>query len=89
MKSGYDAVTHFNILKTIEGQLDFARKGLEDLGVKLKFLSILDKRLENKNSPGQYVANLWEKKFNGSVEQTIAEITYEIWQRTKENRPIT
>ena len=89
VKSGYDAVTHFNILKTIEGQLDFARKGLEDLGVKPKFLSILNKRLENKNSPGQYVANLWEKKFNGSVEQTIAEITYEIWQRTKENRPIT
>lgn len=87
--SGYNANTHFNIIDTISSQLDFARKGLSDLGVKAEFLSILEKRLENKTTPGEYVAKLWQEKFNGSAEQTVLEVISEIWQKTKNNQPIT
>jgi hypothetical protein len=87
--SGYNANTHFNIIDTITSQLDFARKGLSDLGVKAEFLSILAKRLENKTTPGEYVAKLWQEKFNGSTEQTVLEVISEIWQKTKNNQPIT
>jgi len=44
--------------------------------------------LENRNSPGEYVAKIWSEKFNGSVDQTIYEIISDIWQKTKENQPI-
>jgi hypothetical protein len=87
--SGYNAKTHFNIVDTIDSQLEFARKGLSDLGVKAEFLSILEKRLENKNAPGEYVAKLWHEKFNGSAEQTVLEVIADIWQKTKDNQPIT
>ena len=87
--SGYNAKTHFNIMDTITSQLNFARKGLSDLGVKAEFLSILDKRLENKTTPGEYIAKLWQEKFNGSAEQTVLEVISEIWQKTKDNQPIT
>lgn len=87
--SGYNAKTHFNIVDTIASQLEFARKGLSDLGVKAEFLSILEKRLENKNAPGEYVAKLWHEKFNGSAEQTVLEVIADIWQRTRDNQPIT
>jgi len=87
--SGYNANTHFNIIDTITSQLDFARRGLSDLGVKAEFLSILEKRLENKTTPGEYVAKLWQEKFNGSTEQTVLEVISEIWQKTKNNQPIT
>jgi hypothetical protein len=73
----------------IRSQLDFARKGLHNLGIGVGFLNILDKRLENKTSPGEYVARMWSAKFNGSVSQTIYEIISDIWQKTKENQPIT
>jgi hypothetical protein len=88
VRSGYNAKSHFNIVDTIKSQLDFARKGLSDLGVNSEFLRILDGRLENKNSPGEYVAKLWNEKFNGSVNQTIYEIISHIWQRTRDNQPI-
>jgi gamma-glutamyl:cysteine ligase YbdK (ATP-grasp superfamily) len=88
VRYGYNAKTHFNIIDTIRSQLDFARKGLSDLGMNVGFLDILDKRLENRNSPGEYVAKIWSEKFNGSVNQTIYEIISEIWQKTKENQPI-
>ena len=88
VRSGYNAQTHFNILETIRNQLHFARKGLSELGLKAQFLSILDSRLENKSTPGEYVVKLWDKKFNGSVEQTIVEVINDIWQRTKNNEPI-
>jgi gamma-glutamyl:cysteine ligase YbdK (ATP-grasp superfamily) len=88
VRYGYNAKTHFNIIDTIRSQLDFARKGLSDLGMNVGFLDILDKRLENRNSPGEYVAKIWSEKFNGSVNQTIYEIISDIWQKTKENRPI-
>ena len=89
VRYGYNAKTHFNIIDTMRSQLDFARKGLSDLGINVGFLDILDKRLENRNSPGEYVAKIWSEKFNGSVSQTVYEIISDIWQRTKENQPIT
>jgi hypothetical protein len=49
----------------------------------------LEKRLENKNAPGEYVAKLWHEKFNGSAEQTVLEVIADIWQRTRDNKPIT
>jgi len=88
VRSGYNAKSHFNIIDTIKSQLDFARKGLSDLGVNSEFLRILDGRLDNRNSPGEYVAKLWNEKFNGSVNQTIYEIVSHIWQRTRENQPV-
>jgi gamma-glutamyl:cysteine ligase YbdK (ATP-grasp superfamily) len=88
IRSGYDAMSHFNIMDTIRSQLDFAKKGLSDLGLKGEFLNILEKRLENKNSPGDYVAKLWHEKFNGSVEKTVFEIIAHMWERTKINHPI-
>lgn len=88
VRYGYNAKTHFNIIDTMKSQLDFARKGLSDLGMNVGFLDILDKRLENRNSPGKYVAKIWSEKFNGSVDQTIYEVISDIWQKTKENQPI-
>jgi len=88
VRYGYNAKTHFKFIDTMRSQLDFARKGLSDLGINVGFLDILDKRLENRNSPGEYVAKLWSEKFNGSVNQTIYEIISDIWQKTKENQPI-
>jgi gamma-glutamyl:cysteine ligase YbdK (ATP-grasp superfamily) len=86
---GFNAKTHFNIIDIIRSQLNFARKGLTDLGIDVGFLNVLDKRLENRISPGEYVAKIWSEKFNGSVSQTVYEIISDIWQRTKENQPIT
>jgi len=86
---GFNAKTHFNIIDIIRSQLNFARKGLTDLGIDVGFLNILEKRLENRISPGEYVAKIWSEKFNGSVSQTVYEIISDIWQRTKENQPIT
>lgn len=88
IRSGYNAKTHFNVLDTIRGQLDFARKGLSELGINSEFLSVLDTRLDNKSTPGQYVAKLWEERYNGSVNQTVYEIISDIWQKTKSNHPI-
>lgn len=88
IRSGYNAQSHFNIIDTIRSQIDFAKKGLADLGLKEEFLNILEKRIENKNSPGDYVAKLWHDKFNGSLEQTVSEIIAHIWEKTKTNQPI-
>ena len=88
IRSGYDAMSHFNIMDTVRSQLDFAKKGLADLGLREEFLNILEKRLENRNSPGDYVAKLWHEKFNGSVDQTVSEIIAHMWDKTKINEPI-
>jgi len=87
IRSGYDAKTHFNVVDTIRSQLDFARKGLSELGINSEFLSVLDKRVDNKSTPGNYVAKLWEKKYDGSVNHTIYEIISDIWDKTKSNHP--
>lgn len=89
VRYGFNAKTHFNIIDIARSQLNFARKGLSDLGINVGFLDILDKRLENRVSPGEYVARIWSEKFNGSVNHTVYEIISDIWQRTKENQPIT
>jgi hypothetical protein len=89
VRSGYNAQTHFNIVDTIRSQVDFAKKGLADLGLKEEFLNILEKRIENRSSPGDYVAKLWYEKFNGSIEQTVSEIISHIWEKTKINQPIS
>jgi hypothetical protein len=76
------------MIDTIKVQLDYARKGLSDLNVKPEFLDILDSRVKNRISPSEYVASIWDKKFNGSVNQTIFEVISHIWERTKKNEPI-
>ena len=88
VRSGFNAKTHFNIIETVRSQLAYARKGISDLGIKPDFLNILEKRLENKTTAGEYVARLWQTKFNGSIEQTLPEVVAEIWERTKNNQPI-
>src|SRR5919202_2405412 len=88
VRSGFDAKTHFNISETVMSQLDYARKGLSDLEIKPDFLNILEKRLENKITAGEYVVRLWQNKFNGSIEQTLLEVVGDIWERTKNNQPI-
>ena len=65
------------------------KKGLFDLNVNPEFLDILDRRLENKTSPGEVVVNLWDKKFNGSLESTSVEVISDIWEHTKTCKPIT
>jgi gamma-glutamyl:cysteine ligase YbdK (ATP-grasp superfamily) len=89
VRSGYNAQSHFNIVDTIRSQIDFAKKGIADLGLKEEFLNILEKRIEDRNSPGDYVAKLWHEKFNGSVEKTVSEIIAHIWEKTKLNQPIS
>ena len=89
VRYGFNAKTHFNIIDIVRSQLNFARKGLSDLGINVGFLDILDKRLENRVSPGEYITRIWSEKFNGSVNHTVYEIISDIWQRTKENQPIT
>jgi gamma-glutamylcysteine synthetase len=88
VRSGFNAKTHFNIIETVRSQLAYARKGISDLGVKPDFLNILEKRVENKTTAGEYVARLWQTKFNGSIEQTLPEVVADIWERTKNNQPI-
>jgi gamma-glutamylcysteine synthetase len=88
VRSGFNAKTYFNIIETVRSQLAFARKGLSDLGAKPDFLGILESRLENRNTAGEYVAKLWQSKYNGSVEQTLLEVVVDIWQKTRNNQPI-
>jgi len=88
VRSGYQAETHFDIIETIRGQFDYVRKGLSDLGISAEFFNILDRRLQNKSTPGDDVAKLWDEKFNGSIRQTIFEVISDIWQRTRSNQPI-
>ena len=89
VRSGYNAQTHFNIVDTIRSQLDFAKKGLANLGAKEEFIHILEERIENRSSPGDYVAKLWYEKFNGSIEQTVSEIIAHMWEKTKINESIS
>jgi gamma-glutamyl:cysteine ligase YbdK (ATP-grasp superfamily) len=89
VRSGFNAKTHFNIIETVRSQLAYSRKGISDLGIKPDFLNILEKRLENRTTAGEYVARLWQTKFNGSIEQTLPEVVADIWERTKNNQPIS
>ena len=42
IRSGYDAMSHFNIMDTVRVSL-ILQKGLADLGLKEEFLNILEK----------------------------------------------
>ena len=88
IRSGFHSKTHFNVVDTTAQYLSFAHKGLHDLGMKKEFLNILNQRLENRTAPEDYVANLWQSRSNGSVKRTLAELTQDIWKRTKKNSPI-
>jgi gamma-glutamyl:cysteine ligase YbdK (ATP-grasp superfamily) len=88
VRSGFHAKTHFSIIETVRSQLAFARRGLQDLEAKPDFLSILEKRLENRNTPGDYVARLWQASYDESPEDALFQVVSHIWERTKSNRPI-
>jgi hypothetical protein len=86
--SGYNAKTHFDIAETARSQINVAKQGLSDLGLGCEFIKILETRLNNKTSPGQYVSRLWESKYNGNVNQTVSEIIQHVWDKTKSNSPL-
>lgn len=88
IRSGYDAKTHFNVSETVKTQLHVAKQGLKDLGLGNEFIGILEKRLEARTSPGQYVAKKWESTYNGNVYQTVSEIIQHVWDKTKNNSPL-
>jgi len=88
VQSGFDAASHFQLIDTIKVQLDYAKRGLIDLNIKPEFLNTLEGRVKNRISPSEYVANLWDQKFNGSIEQTVVEIISHLWERTRNNHPI-
>jgi gamma-glutamylcysteine synthetase len=89
VRSGFHAKTHFDITHTVRNQLAFAHKGLKDLGAKPDFLYILERRLENRNTAGEYVAKLWHSSYDGSMENALLEVVSDIWQKTKSNSPIS
>lgn len=88
VRSGFNAKTHFDVVHTAKHQLELARKGLADLRIKPAFLDILESRIENRTTAGEYVARLWQAKFAGSVEKTLAEVIADVWEKTRNNRPI-
>ncbi len=89
VRSGFHAKTHFDVIKTVRNHLAFARKGLADLGTKPDFLSILERRLDTRNTAGEYVAKLWMSRYDGSAETTVGEVIADIWEKTRKNTPIS
>ncbi len=89
IKSGYNTQGTPAFTENIKHELDFAKKGLCDLNVHPEHMDILYRRLETKTSVGDIVENLWDKKFNGSLGETTAEVISDIWEQTKRNKPIT
>jgi gamma-glutamylcysteine synthetase len=89
VRSGFNARTHLNVVDTAKSQVDTAQKGLSDLGIKPQFLNILERRIENRNTAGEHVARLWQSKFDGDVEGALQEVIADIWDKTKNNRPIS
>jgi hypothetical protein len=89
IKSGFNAQGTSEVTENIRLELDFAKKGLCDLNVNPEHMDILYRRLETKTSVGEQVANLWDKKFNGSLGETTAEVISDVWEQTKRNKPIT
>jgi hypothetical protein len=89
IRSGFNAHGVFDFAESIMLELDFAKKGLYDLNVNPEFIDILYRRLDNKTSVGEVVVNMWDKKFNGSPEETTVEVISEIWDHTKKNKPVT
>lgn len=88
VRSGFGAKGSFDVAHTASGQLTFARKGLEDLGIKPAFLNILESRVENRTTAGEYVAHLWQSTYAGDAEKAVFEVISDIWEKTRHNRPI-
>lgn len=74
--------------QTARGQLVFARKGLEDLGIKPSFLNILESRVENRTTAGEYVAQIWQSAYRGDTERAVFEVISDVWEKTRYNKPI-
>jgi len=89
IRSGFNAQGVFDFTQSIRLELDFAKKGLYDLNINPEFLDILYRRLESRTSVGELVVNMWDKKFNGSLEETTVEVISEMWEHTKRNKPLT
>jgi gamma-glutamyl:cysteine ligase YbdK (ATP-grasp superfamily) len=89
VRSGFNDRTHLNVVDTAKSQVDIAQKGLSDLGIKPQFLYVLERRIENRNTAGEHVARLWQSKFDGDMEVALQEVIADIWDKTKNNRPIS
>lgn len=88
IRSGYNAKTHFEVSETVKTHLHVAKKGLKDLNLGIEYIGILEKRLEAKTSPGEYIAKKWESNYNGDVCQTVSEIIQHLWEKTRNNSPL-
>ena len=88
VRSGFGAKSHFDVTQTAAGQLGFARKGLDDLGIKPGFLNILESRVENRTTAGEYVAHLWQSIYAGDTEKAVFEVISDVWEKTRHNKPI-
>lgn len=89
VRSGFAAKSHFSVVDTARSQLAFAREGLGDLGIKPAFLGILESRLEKRTTAGEYVAHLWQSKYDGTdPEKAVVEVASNVWERTRLNRAI-
>jgi hypothetical protein len=88
VRSGFNAQTHLSVVDTAKSQVATARKGLLDLGIKPQFLDVLERRIENRTTAGEYVARQWQAKFDGNAEETLQEVIADVWDKTKNNRPI-
>ena len=89
VRSGFNAQTHLSVVDTAKSQVATAQKGLLDLGIKPQFLGVLERRIENRNTAGEHVARLWQAKFDGNAEETLQEVIADVWDKTKNNRPIS
>lgn len=88
VRSGFDAKSHFSVTDTSKSQLAFARKGLEDLGIKPSFVGILESRVENRMTAGEYIARLWQSTYDGNIEKAVVEVVSDLWEKTLHNKPI-
>lgn len=88
IRSGYNAKTHFDVSETAKSQIYIAKQGLKELGLGTEYIGILERRLDNKTSPTEYVSRLWDSHYNGNEYQTVSEIIQHVWDKTRENSPL-
>ena len=88
IRSGYKARTNFSLIESSQNQINIAKKGLSELGIKPKFIYVLDKRLQHHSSPSEYIAKEWDKHYNGNPQKTVNEIVEKIWYKTINNKEL-
>lgn len=88
VRAGFGADKHLSLIRTINGQLAFARKGLKDLGINPAFLEILETRVGSRSSPSDYVARKWKSCYDGNFAKAVVEVISHVWERTRHNRAI-